>query len=317
MRCDYMNEFYYNYVSPTRPKLRRLGTIKCDMVETTPIVFGGKLYRFEYFRANSQNEANPTDIAHFQFVDVYTNRVTTPFAHNYHLGSAYADGDYMYVTGVKGQWGSDTLTMFRSKDLENWEEFTEITLPGYGLYNTGICKKDGVYTMLVETNVPFNFHHRFMRSTDLKNWTLLDEPQSFQKDRYAGGPAIYTFDDDPYYYVLYLEACPGPFYPTCIARSRDLIEWEYSPINPFLMFDEAEDKKIANPFLTPYEQARIARAVDINNSDVEICEFNGRTIMYYSWGSQRSVEFLAEACYDGPMKEFLQSFFDNNGNVRG
>ena len=25
----------------------KLGTIDCDMVETTPVVFGGKLYRFE------------------------------------------------------------------------------------------------------------------------------------------------------------------------------------------------------------------------------------------------------------------------------
>jgi len=43
---------------------------------------------------------------------------------------------------------------------------------------------------------------------------------------------------------------------------------------------------------------------------MEICEFLGRTIIYYSWGDQRGHEFLAEACYEGTMKEFLQGFFE-------
>ena len=75
------------------------------------------------------------------------------------------------------------------------------------------------------------------------------------------------------------------------------------------MFDEAQDKQIANPYLTPHERARIERALDINNSDLELCEFLGRTILYYSWGSQRGIEFLAEASYEGSMKEFLQGWF--------
>jgi hypothetical protein len=34
------------------PVIKKLGTIDCDMVETTPVVFHGKLYRFEYVREN-------------------------------------------------------------------------------------------------------------------------------------------------------------------------------------------------------------------------------------------------------------------------
>ncbi|MFQ6040458.1 MAG: hypothetical protein ACE5PV_06340, partial [Candidatus Poribacteria bacterium] len=30
-----------------KPQIEKLGTIDCDMVETTPIVFHGRLYRFE------------------------------------------------------------------------------------------------------------------------------------------------------------------------------------------------------------------------------------------------------------------------------
>ena len=94
-----------------------------------------------------------------------------------------------------------------------------------------------------------------------------------------------------------------------LAESTDLIHWEYSPINPVMMYNEAEDKQIANPFLTVEEQRQIADALDINNSDMELCEFNGRTIIYYSWGNQRGMEFLAEASYEGGMKTFLESWF--------
>jgi hypothetical protein len=75
------------------------------------------------------------------------------------------------------------------------------------------------------------------------------------------------------------------------------------------MYNEYEDKKIANPFLAVEEQKQIDEALDINNSDMELCEFNGRTIIYYSWGNQQGMEFLAEASFEGSMKEFLQGWF--------
>ena len=37
-----------------KPRIEKLGTIDCDMVETTPIVFGGRLYRFEYVRVRGR-----------------------------------------------------------------------------------------------------------------------------------------------------------------------------------------------------------------------------------------------------------------------
>jgi hypothetical protein len=37
---------------PEKPIIKKLGTIDCNMVETTPVVFHDKLYRFEYVRNN-------------------------------------------------------------------------------------------------------------------------------------------------------------------------------------------------------------------------------------------------------------------------
>ena len=111
-----------------------------------------------------------------------------------------------------------------------------------------IVKKDDKYTLLIEISQPLEecgsdpFTFRFLQSDDMTHWTLMPKECVFQKDRYAGSPAIYSLDDDPYYYVTYLEAYPMSCYANCIARSKDLINWEYSLLNPVLMYDEYEDK---------------------------------------------------------------------------
>jgi hypothetical protein len=67
--------------------------------------------------------------------------------------------------------------------------------------------------------------------------------------------------------------------------------------------------KIANPKLTAEERKAIAGAKNINNSDVDLCESKGKTVIYYSWGNQQGKEFLAEAGYDGTLANFLRSYF--------
>ena len=68
-------------------------------------------------------------------------------------------------------------------------------------------------------------------------------------------------------------------------------------------------KLIANPKLTADQRAKITRAADLNNSDVDLCEFRGKTIITYSWGNQQGTEFLAEAVNDGTLASFLKGFF--------
>ena len=74
-----------------------------------------------------------------------TGTRTPSFAENHHLGCAYTDGGVMYAVGVDGTWGGDTLHIFRSDDLVTWECAAELHLPGWKIFNTGVCKKDGRY----------------------------------------------------------------------------------------------------------------------------------------------------------------------------
>ena len=70
-----------------------------------------------------------------------------------------------------------------------------------------------------------------------------------------------------------------------------------------------DNKLIANPKLTDEQRKKVAGAVDRNNSDVDFCEFQGKTIITYSWGNQQGTEFLAGAVYDGTLACFLRGFF--------
>ncbi len=291
-----------------RPQIKKIGTVDCDMVETTPVVFNGKLYRFEYTR--NRYKPNTTGDSYFRFVEVRTGKLTPGFAKGFHLGSAQVEGDTVYVYGVK-EWGGNAVQVFWSKDMEHWSTQAGLDLPGYKIYNNSVCKGKDRFYMAIEIDEPKDvagvpYMIVFAESFDLMTWTLLPTDRIYTKDRYSACPALRYVDG--WYYMIYLEAFDGPCYNPHIVRTRDFIGWESSPVNPVLHFSE-EDKQIANPHLTTGQRDSIVKAVDINNSDVDLCEYEGKTVIVYSWGDQLGTEFLAEAVYEGTLATFLKSWF--------
>lgn len=297
-------------MSDKKPLIKKLGTLDCDMVETTPIVFRGRLYRFEYVRPNYP--ANTTGDSYFRFIDVQSGEPTPAFAAGHHLGSAHVQGDTVYAYGVKEDWGRSTIQVFWSRDLETWSSQPALTVPDWSMYNNSVCQGPDRFVMAFEVGKPpevvgKGFTNYFAESQDLLHWTLLPEECVFAKDRYTACPVL-RFLPDGYYYMIYLEARPGPTYESHIVRSKDLVRWESSPLNPVLQHSP-EDQRIANPHLPPDQQKRVAEAVNLNNSDVDLCEFEGKVILYYSWGNQQGIEHLAEAQYEGTLEGFLKGFF--------
>src|SRR5262245_9398766 len=132
---------------PARPTIRKLGTLDLLVVETTPVVYRDRLYRFEYVR--KEYAANKTGDSYFRFIDVETGKTTTAFASGFDLGCAYADGGAMWVFGVDN-WDGENIEVFRSNDLEHWEQRRALKLPGWGLFNTSVCKADDRYVMAIE-----------------------------------------------------------------------------------------------------------------------------------------------------------------------
>ncbi len=292
--------------SAKKPLIRKLGTIDCDLVETTPIVFHDRLYRFEYVRA--KYKPNTTGDSYFRFIDVASGEPTPSFAVGYHLGSAMVAGDTVYVTGAN-TWGGQRVEIFASKDLKHWDTFNALNLPGFGIYNTSMCRAGDKYVLMFEIGKPSEeagaaFTARFATSADLKHWELTPPECNWTKKHYSAPHALRYLDG--YFYVFYLHAHQG--YEMRVVRSQDLIHWEPSPLNPVLRASK-DDKQIAKAKLTGGQRERIVKAVNRNNSDFDLCEFEGKVVIYYSWGNQQGVEHLAEAVYDGTLEELLHGFF--------
>jgi len=291
-----------------KPAIRKLGTIDCDLVETTPIVFRGRLYRFEYVRIGYSG--NKTGDSYFRFVDHATGDVSAPFAQGYHLGNVFVEGDVLYVTGTN-IWDGERVDLFVSGDMEQWETRNALNLPGWGIFNTSMCRAEDRYVLMFEVGKPpevagVRFTARFAVSTDMETWELTPPECTYSKERYTAPHCLRYLEG--HYYDFYLEANPGPWYDQRVVRSRDLVTWEPSPLNPVLEASD-EDRIIANPRLTDEERARIATAVNLNNSDIDFCEHEGRVIINYSWGNQQGVEHLAEAIYEGTLREFLLGWY--------
>ena len=295
-------------VAQEKPIIKKRGTIECDLVEATPLVFNSTLYRFEYVR-DKYYKPNTTGDSYFRFVDVETGKYTPGFAKGYHLGAAYVEGDTVYVYGVP-LWGKPTIDVFWSKDLKTWKTQRAFTTENWGIYNTSVCKDNDRYVMAIEIGEPpeevgKRFTIRFAESQNLLDWTRTPADNVYSKEKYTACPSIRYIDD--WYYMVYLEDYGGKWNPH-IVRSRDLKQWESSPLNPVIEYSD-EDKKFANPKFTQEQRDRIANATNINNSDMDFCDYKGRTYIVYSWGNQHGIEHLAEAYYEGTEANLLRGFF--------
>ncbi len=118
-------------------------------------------------------------------------------------------------------------------------------------------------------------------------------------EKYVGGPAIYYYDNT--YYVLYLASNEGKGHITRITRSNDLFKWEDAPEErPFLVYDPTYETDPDN----------YPGVMENNASDVEICEWQGKTIIYFNGGNQAGCADLKEAIFDGSPSDLLKTFFE-------
>lgn len=302
---------------PLRKTMRKLGTLKVNTVETTPVVWEDKLLRFEWVRNTlwGADGGVSREVGCYHFVDMETEESLGEFAEDHSFGCCYAEDGKMYVYGPRGGVGGRVIDLLVSSDLKQWEQSTVLVLPDdVNVFNTSVCKGDGKYVMAIEVGgdhpmvgVPFTCI--FAESTDLLHWSLMDTMEcSYARDRYTACPCLRYVDG--LYYMICLEGMPCHRWVPYIVRTRDFREYELGINNPVMWFDPAEDKKLIHPErFTEEEKQKIALAVDCNNSDFDLCDYRGKTVITYSWGNQFGKEFLALAEYDGPSSEFLQSFF--------
>lgn len=282
--------------------------------EVTPFVFRDRFYRLENFTCSSNFPGEKPQYRFFEdgfrIRDMAADRIISIPLLNHYFAVAFPWNDRVYVyAGEYGEghpwWHIHRTVMTCSDDLITWSA-PQVVMQAEGderLFNYAVCRARGKFCLLYETNdrrwTPFTM--RFAESDDLIMWRKLDEKHLYGADKYTGGPALYYDPGQDWFYLLYVEhLSPAREYETRIARSRDLANWEDAPANrPVVTFDRQRD---INPIVWPGVK-------ECSASDVELCEFQGKTYVYWLNGDQRGAYRPYHAVYDGPSIEMLREFF--------
>jgi len=293
-----------------KPIIRKLGGFDIHVSEATPLVYKNRLVRFETVKP------------HFRVRDVLTGECSSPCGSDCRFGSGYTENDVIYGFGsvTRGReasnngLGLDQIKMFWTDDLKNWQEKIILERPGWTLFNTSVCKGPDGYVMAIEVGSPADlvgvrFTMFFATSKDLFHWEMMPLDRVYSKLRYTACPAI-RYLEDGYYYMIYLEELPLTRYAPYIVRTRDFVDWEIGLHNPIMFWDDEDRKPKPGVHFTPEELVLIKTRYNINNSDVDLCEFAGHTHIVYGSGDQQTCSCYCEATYDGPMDQFLKAFFE-------
>ncbi|MCR5457908.1 MAG: hypothetical protein K6F14_07515 [Clostridiales bacterium] len=317
MLNDYFNEIRTKKITQF-PKIEKKGTISASFVESTPVVWKGRLLRFEWVHRNAWDQTKnmlEENQGYFHFADMETNEASEPFAYGYSFGCAHVENDKMYAFGTRGVLAGHAIDTFVSDDLKTWKKIGELEIPEeFTVYNTSVCKGPDKYVMAIEMGgksplIGTVFTCFFAVSDDLANWELLPmDKYEHSKERYTACPVLRYVDG--FYYMIYLERMPLHRYVPYIVRTKDFALFELGIKNPVMWFDDNDRKIYKKEWMSEKEIELTKNSVNINNSDLDVCEFNGKTVIMYSWGNQATQEFLAVAEYEGTLKEFFESFFN-------
>ena len=263
-----------------------------DACEVTPVMWKGQSCLFVCVRPASGGSKQDY---YLTLRDQASGKELARFAEGYSLASAFVnDGKfYAFASRFESNHWND-VTQFESSDLVNWSSKRIIQQNAQEhLFNSSVCAGPNGFVLAYESDDRAwpAFTVKFAQSKDLASWTTVPDA-IFGKKRYTACPSIRFANG--YYYLLYTEhRTPRWFFETYIARSKDLVAWELSG---------------ANPVFTP-------QAIDdgINTSDVDLAEKDGKTSLYYAVGDQRTWMNIKRAIYNGPMTEFLESWFKTPG----
>ena len=306
-----------NMTMEDAPVIRKLGVVG-EHGEMTPFVFKNRLCLVRTVKADGTQQA--------ELCDGETQKAISAFGHDRHFFSAYCEDDVIYAFGTRRKEDSpDSIWMYVSRDGLHWEEHFLFDRPGMSFFNTSVCKGPGGYVMALEIasadkenrwkkeffeNDPVIGHpftEFFLTSDDLYHWTWMPDDTCFGRDRYVACPAL-RFSEG-YYYMICLEELPLYRYAPYIYRTADFRTWEVGLHNPVLMFSKEDHFPREGLEFTPAQIQRFRNYMNINDCDVDLCEFEGKTHIFYLTGDQLGYGVMCEALYDGPISEFFKAFF--------
>ena len=295
--------------------LVKKGKLDSPLVEVTPFVFKNRFYLLENWQKQWEFPGSPNGSRlqedEVRIRDVKADRIVSVALVGRGLGMAFVWQDRVYVFagnwGTNKKWNINEIEMTSSEDLVHWTEPVVVLKaePQEKFFNVSVCRGKDKFALLVESNDPAwpAFTFKYFVSDDLLKWTRVPDAV-YGRDKYVGGPALY-FEDNTYY-TLYLHALGGGRYETRITRSSDLVDWQDAPQGrPVVTFNP---KNKVHPL-------RPANIRETNASDVEVCQWQGKTLVYFTGGDQHLAGDLQLAEFAGTPAELFKRFYAEPGPV--
>ena len=300
------------------PIIKKNGIIKFEGGEESIFVWKGRLMRLSC--CGGYGKIGTHAIIEDYFTYEIFGRVGKDECH---FWQAYCENDRVYVFAAQ----KNLIWRFGSDDLVNWEESIAIEFPNtFKCHNTAVCKGHHGYVMAIECGgardddypdlhdpdnpyIGIRFTEFFASSPDLENWTLMPFDKAYTKNRYNACPALKYCDG--YYYMICLEELPCFRWAPYIYRTADFETWEIGYYNPILSPSYEDYFPKEGVVLTKEQQDNILTHICANNSDLDLCEFEGKTYIVYATGNQGVTGggSYCEATYNGPLDEFLKANF--------
>ena len=293
------------------PKIKKLG-ICSPGHEMTPFVWKGKLMRMEM--TVPTNELDPDRERFASIRDCESGKIISTTAYDCYFHSAYVEEDVAYVLAVDLNDRS-TIRIFESHDLVNWTDRVLLTNPGWVYYNTSLTKGPDGYVLCIEASEPAEligepFTMFFATSPDLVNWTHMTPDHCFSRERYNGGPWMRY--SEGWYYLISVTMLPCRRFTNYIFRTQNFLDWEVGFYNPILMPSEEDHIISPNACELTEDVYKYAKCgFNINNSDLDMCDWNGKVYINYTVSNQLGTfGYMCEAEVEGTVAEFLKSYFE-------
>lgn len=295
-------------------RLVKKAALESPVVEFTPVVWKDKLYMVETWQTHWDGGPESEKRYYARIREEQSNDIISRFMHGYGFASAFVWEDALYVFGAQQRLEEDGRTTFHNVYMSKSQNLTEWTEPRQviqeadekELCNQSVCFDGKRFVMAYESDSFVPYTLKFAESENLEDWEKI-QGAIYGAEKYAACPAIRCVGG--YYYMLYLEHLkPRWWFETWLTRSKDLTNWEDAPHNPVIAPDP---RNPVYPTCPPHpERGCTANGKEINTSDPDLAEWQGKTRVYFTGGCQHWGGYLQYAQFDGPMPEFFESYYE-------
>jgi hypothetical protein len=268
-----------------------------SLCEACPFLYGGDLWRAVFFRGIYTPYGTSLVIEKYDAAnDVFEKQADIVWDKG--LGCVAVDGSDVYIFGTSNWSVNGNSIVQRRFDMSTltWAtaETVVFTSPGFKLFNTSVCPKQGGGWIMAYERNETNVTTRFLTSPSLSSPSWSSIGGALNAAIYTAAPTVKNLGGGNYA-VFWIEKSGNNYY-TNISKTTDFTTFTHF----------AGNSKWSNNYRV---LAADIEGEGTNNSDFDCCEFDGRVYINYLTGDQMSWGDLKSAWYDGSLLELFEEFF--------